>query len=100
MTALNLWQCDTCARTYAADVAKCTATKCTGEMPMSMKERMICDVFRREGLLDALLETARQLALLQRGEDLRLHRFNTVLVVHTLQHLQCEIENTKGVANE
>ncbi len=56
MTTLNLWQCDTCSRTYAADVAQCTAPTCTNILPLSAKERLICDASHRAGIVDEVLE--------------------------------------------
>jgi hypothetical protein len=56
MTALSIWQCPNCATVYSvADVATCTAPKCTGGLSMSQKERLLFDGIRRAGLLDAAL---------------------------------------------
>ncbi len=66
MTTLNLWQCDTCARTYAADITTCTAPTCTNILPLSAKERLICDAFRRSGILDELVAIAQNPAALTR----------------------------------
>ncbi len=63
---MNLWQCDRCSRVYANDVANCTAPTCTNILPLSAKERLICDTFRRAGILDELVTIAQNPAALAR----------------------------------